>query len=87
MEHSIIDIILHRDKTHEEIPETKEYKEISDKRYKIYEKFREMLNDEQKKIFDEFEELETEERCIKAENYFRAGVKVGVRLASECMFD
>ena len=87
MEHSIINYILHNDYTHKAVKYSEEYKKVSDKRFKVYEKLRNMLTDEQREQFDLFEELETEERCLKSESYFKLGVKVGVRLVSECMFD
>lgn len=87
MEHSIIDIILNGDEFHEKLHREPEYYEAFQKMNKSLQKFKETLTDEQKKVFDELENSVWEEHCMKNENYFRAGVKVGVRLVAECMFD
>ena len=87
MERSIIDFILHRDDLHEGIRENKEYRRISDKRYKIYERLMETLSQEQKELFENFVNLEIDEFAIRNDDYFKMGVKIGVRLVSECIFD
>ena len=87
MEHSIIDFLLHNDYTHEAVIYGKEYKQVSDKRFKIHNKLREMLTDEQREEFDKYVDLEIEEFALSNEAYFKSGLKVGVRLLSESMFD
>lgn len=87
MEHSIIDFFLHNDDTHEAVKYSEEYKKVSDKRYKIYKELTEILTEEQKEQFEKFVNLEIDEIALSNEAYFRLGVKVGVRLVSECMFD
>lgn len=87
MEHSIIDFLLHNDDTHETVKYSEEYKKVSDKRYKIYKELTEILTEEQKEQFEKFVNLEIDEIALSNDAYFRLGVKVGVRLVSECMFD
>ena len=87
MEHSMIDFLLHNDDMHEEVKYSKEYKRVSDRRYKIYEELRGMLTEEQRQQFDKFVNLEIDEIALSNEAYFKTGIKVGVRLVSECMFD
>lgn len=87
MEHSIIDYILHNDETHEAVRNSKEYNKVSDKRYKIHNKLREMLTEEQREEFDKYIDLELEEFALSNEAYFKLGIKMGVRLVSESMFD
>ena len=87
MEHSIIDFLLHNDDTHEAIKYSEEYKKVSEKRYKVYNKLREMLTGEQRELFDEFANSEIDEIALSNDAYFKSGVKAGVRFVSECMFD
>lgn len=87
MKHSIIDYILHNDETHDEVRESKEYRRVSDKRFEIYEALSESLTDEQKKMFEEFENLGTDEECMRCDEYFKLGLKIGVRFVAESMFD
>ena len=87
MEHSVIDYLLHNDDTHEAIKYSKEYKKVSDTRYKIYNELMAMLTEEQKEKLDKFVNLEIDEFALSNEAYFKSGLKAGVRLVSECMFD
>ena len=87
MEHSIIEYILYNDYTCEAVKYSKEYKRVSDKRYKIYNELREMLTNEQREKFDKYVDLEMDEFALSNDAYFKLGVKVGVRFVSECMFD
>ena len=87
MEHSIIEYILHNDYTHEAVQYSKEYEKVLDERMKIHNKLREMLTDEQRKQFDEYVNSELGEIALSNEAYFKLGIKMGVRLVSESMFD
>ncbi len=87
MEHSVIDYIFGNDEMHEMVCETKKFKEVSESGFKAYCKLRDSLNKEQLDLFDKFEEMMEEERYMDIERYFKAGVKIGVRFVSECMFD
>ena len=87
MEHSIIDFLIHTGDVHGEVKESRDCKRASDKRYKIYEELRKTLSEEQKEQFEKFVSLEIEEWALRNEGYFRLGIKTGVRLVSECIFD
>ena len=86
MEYSIIDFMLCNG-VYEEIKYTKEYKRVSEKRFRIHEELTEMLTEEQKELFDKFVNLEIDETALSNEAYFKFGMKMGIRLLSECMFD
>ncbi len=87
MEHSIIDFIMNNDEeTCKKVQADIKYKKISEKRYEIYLQLYEMLTKEQKEFFDKFEDLEIDELCRSTEIYFKEGVKVGIRLVAESMF-
>ena len=88
MEHSVIDFILNEDidipdKVYGELQSSKSIK----KRDKYYNQLREMLTDEQKNLFDKYCELEVDEIRISNDTYFKEGVKIGVRIVAESMFD
>ena len=87
MEHSIIDFIVHDDDMHASVKYSKEYEKVSDKRYKIHDKLREMLSDEQKELFDRYVNLELDEFALSNEAYFKFGLKVGARFVAESMYD
>ena len=88
MEQSIIDYLVYSTgNIMQSVEEDKEYKEISNNRYKVYERLYKMLTKEQREVFDKFEELETDERSRKVEIYLKAGIKMGMRLVAESMFD
>ena len=38
-------------------------------------------------LFDKFEETQTEELCEAIKSYFKAGMKIGIRVVAEGMFD
>ena len=62
-----------------------QYKKASDKAYKCYNQLMDILNDEQKKLFEKFTDLEID-ACGESEFlHFKEGVKVGLRLAVECL--
>lgn len=87
MEHSIIDFIMYNnEETGQKLQADRKYKKISEKRYEIYLQLYEMLTKEQKEVFDTFENLGTDELCRTSEIYFKEGVKVGIRLVAESMF-
>ena len=87
MEHSIIDYILYNDNTHDAVKYSEEYKKISRERMKIHDKLEGMLTEEQKQVFNEYVNSELGEIALSNDAYFKLGLKVGVRLVSECMFD
>ena len=87
MEHSIIDYLLHNDYTHEAVKYGEEYKRISSERMKLHNKLKDMLTAEQNQIFNEYVNSELDEFALSNEAYFKLGMKIGVRLLSECMFD
>ena len=88
MQKSVIDFILSNDcSIFEKMKFTEEYKRISAEELKIYENLKESLSDEQKKEFDKFSDLIIDEEAMVEETYFKAGFKLGVRLAVECLSD
>lgn len=88
MEHSIIDYIIHSDTDINQMAEfNEEHQKIERKLERVCTAFRETLTEEQKEQLDKLQELATLERCILGEKYFKAGMKIGVRLVAESMFD
>lgn len=88
MEQSIIDFILKSDETiNDEVQADKTYCKASEKASKLYEKLRATLSEEQKDWFDRFLDWEAEQEEVKERKIFACGVKYGVRLVAECMFD
>ena len=87
MEHSIIDFLLHYDTTHQAVKYSDEYKSILDERMKIHNKLIEMLTKEQREQFNKYIDSELGEFALSNDAYFKLGMKMGIRLAAECMFD
>lgn len=86
MENSIIDCILYSDSEFfDKVVQDAEYQKASKDGLKAYEKFKEALSEKQKEEFDNFVDLLTDEKRICNDNYFKLGVKVGLRLAAECI--
>ena len=86
MKKSIIEeIYLSSESLNERIPFSEENKKISAEAYKFYNQLTGILNDEQKKIFENFVDLEMG-ACAESElMHFKEGLKVGLRLAMECL--
>lgn len=88
MEYSVIDYIIHSDTDINQIVEfSEEHQKLERKIERVCTALRETLTEEQKEQLDKLEELETQARCISGEKYFKAGMKLGVRLVAESMFD
>ena len=88
MEHSVIDLILDSEETiNDEVQSDKTYRKASDKALELYEKLKATLSKEQNDWFDRFLDWEAEQEDIVMRKYFKCGVKYGVRLIAECMFD
>lgn len=87
MEHSIIDFMLNDGGVHEKIKCSDKYEKYRQEETKLYNEFTKTLNEEQQEQFEKFIEILMDEECEASETYFKMGVKIGVRLASECMFD
>ena len=88
MENSVIDYIYETDQTiYDEVEKSKEYREASELVLKVYNKLKETLTDEQKEEFEKFIDNEGECETIKNRITFRCGVKYGVRIVAESMFD
>lgn len=87
MEHSIIDFMLYNGGVYEEIKYSDKYERLRTKESELYDEFTKSLNKEQNEQFEKFIKILMDEECEASESYFRMGVKVGVRLVSECMFD
>ncbi len=88
MEHSVIELILKSDETiNDGLQADKTYCKASEKASKLYEKLRATLSEEQKDWFDRFLDWEAEQEEVKKRKIFACGVKYGVRLVAECMFD
>ena len=54
---------------------------------KAYTDLFELLTDEQKEKFEKYDNASLDEQCETNERYFKRGVKFGVLLLAECMFD
>ncbi|MDE7439646.1 MAG: hypothetical protein K2N23_03975, partial [Clostridia bacterium] len=88
MERSIIDYVYETDESiYDEVKKSKEYREASERALKIYDKFTKTLTDEQKEELEKFLENEAEQEDMRVRITFRCGIKYGLRLAAECMFD
>ena len=83
---SIIDyIFLYDDRIFADIERTKEYEKLSKKAYNQYEKLQAELDEEHKKQFDEFVDSEVDKQAEAEDTFFKAGLKMGMRLAFECI--
>lgn len=69
----------------ERIGFNEDYKKLSDKAFKLFNKLIGALNDEQKKAFDNFLNAEMDSNAEGEFLHFKEGVKVGLRLAMECL--
>ncbi len=90
MERSIIDLLINKCGIHRLVNDSMnyaEYKELTALKQKVYDKLFETLSKEQKGLMKKYEDLESDAHVIYEEAYFRLGVKTGVRLTAECMFD
>ena len=90
MERSIIDLLINDCRLHrlaDESIKNPEYRDITAKMHKVYDKFLETLTEEQKELLNKYDDLEYDEQIICNESYFILVVKIGVRLLAECMFD
>ncbi len=86
MKKSIIkEIYLNNEGLGEQVVLNKKYKKASDKAYKFYEQLMDELNDEQKKIFEDFTDSEMDASAEREFLHFKAGLKVGLLLAVECL--
>lgn len=88
MKNSIIEyIFMADDRIFSDIQRTKEYNKLSDKAYSRYKKLTAELSEEHKKLFEEFADLSTDEEAEAEDIFFKAGLKLGMRLAFECIND
>lgn len=88
MERSVIDYVYETDETiYEEVNKSKEYREASERALKIYTGLKQTLTDEQKNELEKFIETEAEQEDIRVRISFRCGVKYGVRVTAESMYD
>lgn len=88
MERSVIDFIFNSEDTvDDEVQADKNYRKASEKSLELYDRLMATLSEEQKDVFDKFLEWHADEESIKLEKTFKCGVKYGVRLVAECMFD
>ena len=88
MEHSVIDYIINsNEEMHKKIEITVNYQNILRRKNRVYEKLIDMLNEEQKELFDKYMDNEDEEQGEIREGYFKMGMKFGIRLVAESMFD
>lgn len=60
---------------------------LIEKASKAYDELIEALTEEQKVKFDNFLNLDLDEQCQSNADYFKRGVKFGVLIMAECMFD
>lgn len=88
MEHSIIDFMFNaREASEEYVTADKNYRKASQKSVELYDKLAATLSEEQREVLDKFLDWQADEEGIKVEKTFKFGVKCGVRLVAECMFD
>ena len=89
MEHSVIDYIYETEQQtiYEEANRNKTFHEASERALKFYDKLNETLTDEQKDCLERFIEHEAEQTDIMLRETYKCGIKCGVRLVAESMFD
>ena len=88
MERSVIDYIYETDETiYDEVNKNKEYREASERSLKIYNRLKATLTDEQKEDLEKYIENEAEQEEIRVRISFTCGIKYGVRVVSESMYD
>ena len=85
MENSIIDYIFFE--VEENIKTTETYGKLCGESAKLYDKIKKLFGGKYFKEFDEFVNKQLEMEALSNEDYFREGVKIGVRLAVECLYD
>lgn len=86
MQKSIIDyIFLYDDRIYSDIERTKDYNKFLEKSNRRYEKLMAELSEEHKKLFEEFANNEIDKEAESEEIFFKAGLKLGMRLAFECI--
>ncbi len=85
MERSAIDYIF--DDVEEDITLTETYKALCSEGVALYNKLKKMLSKKQAKIFSTFVDKQLEIEAKSSEEYFKEGVKIGVRLTVECLCD
>ena len=87
MEMSVIDYLYYDDDMRKIIEVDAEFERIEMLSDRIAEKLKAKLTEEQLKEFYKFEETVMEEYSVATKSYFRQGVKVGIRIVSESLFD
>lgn len=87
MERSVIDLIAQSEDIYFNDDNDKDCSQASEKSLELYKSFKETLSEEQKTAFENFIDQETLRVSLKLEASFKCGVKYGVRLVAECMFD
>ncbi len=84
---SVIDFILNTDcGMVEKIHQSEEYKRLSDEGYEVFEKLQGSLGKEQIEMLEKFANLILLEEAEATDSYFKEGFKLGVRLATECLY-
>ncbi len=84
MQNSVIDLIL-SDELHESIKHSGEYKSMSDECFAVYEQLRKQLPAEQFAVFEKFADLTMGAESESNKAYFKEGIKMGMRIAVECL--
>lgn len=87
MDQSVIDYIYYNDDMRNKIETDAEFEKLELRSGRVIEKLKAMLTEEQKEIFERLEEVVMEEYNIACKLYFRQGMKVGIRVVAEGMFD
>lgn len=87
MTNSVIDFILNTDcGMVEKIQQSEEYKRLSDEGYAVFEKLQGLLGKEQFEMLEKFACLILSEEAEATDSYFKEGLKLGVGLATECLY-
>ncbi len=88
MNYSTIDrFILYNEEKYKIVQEIKENKRIAALRNEIYDELEAVLSEEHFELFNKFADLMIDEHTNEINSFFKAGIKVGARFVSECMFD
>lgn len=88
MEQSVIDYIYYSDdEMRKQIETNVEFEALESRCNRLSEKLNALLTEEQKEVFKKYEDNMMEEYTVVSKMFFRKGVKVGIRIVAEGMFD
>lgn len=87
MEHSIIEYLYYDDDMRKEVESNVEFEDAERRINRIAEKLKATFTDEQNELFEKYVDNVDEEYLTATKLYFKKGIKIGVRIVAEGMFD